>query len=243
MGEQMAHFKVIKGPGPPLRKHFDEGIVKAPIACPFLEIDDQKLVQRTIVALRRGPIRYHRDQVIVCEGDPADYIFLVLDGIVRSCRTFQDGARSIADFYLPRELFGWTDLNHPLSAEAATNAMVLYLKRSALLAVAARDSRIGSFLLAATTNELRRTQEHALLMSRSARCRVATFLLDLSRRLGTTKYLDLPMSHQDIADHLGLTIETVSRTITELERSELIARLSPRTLLLLNRASLLRLRN
>ena len=243
MGEQMAHFKVIKGPGPPLRKHFDEGIVKAPIACPFLEIDDQKLVQRTIVALRRGPIRYHRDQVIVCEGDPADYIFLVLDGIVRSCRTFQDGDRSIADFYLPGELFGWTDLNHPLSAEAATNAMVLYLKRSALLAVAARDSRIGSFLLAATTNELRRTQEHALLMSRSARCRVATFLLDLSRRLGTAKYLDLPMSHQDIADHLGLTIETVSRTITELERSELIARLSPRTLVLLNRASLLRLRN
>jgi CRP/FNR family nitrogen fixation transcriptional regulator len=244
MGEQMAHFKVIKGPGSPLRKHlFDDRTVKAPVTCPFLEVDDQKLVQRTIVALRRGPIRYHRDQVIVCEGDPADYIFLVLDGIVRSCRTFQNGTRSIAGFYLPGELFGWTDQNHLLSAEAATNALVLYLKRSALLAVAAHDSRIASFLLAATTNELRRTQEHALLMSRSARCRVATFLLDLSKRLGTAKYLDLPMSHQDIADHLGLTIETVSRTITELERSELIARISPRTLVLLNRASLLRFRN
>jgi CRP/FNR family transcriptional regulator, nitrogen fixation regulation protein len=244
MGEQMAHFKVIKGPGSPLRKHlFDDRTVKAPVTCPFLEVDDQKLVQRTIVALRRGPIRYHRNQVIVCEGDPADYIFLVLDGIVRSCRTFQNGTRSIAGFYLPGELFGWTDQNHLLSAEAATNALVLYLKRSALLAVAAHDSRIASFLLAATTNELRRTQEHALLMSRSARCRVATFLLDLSKRLGTAKYLDLPMSHQDIADHLGLTIETVSRTITELERSELIARISPRTLVLLNRASLLRFRN
>jgi len=240
----MAHFKVIKGPGSPLRKHLlDDRTVRTPVTYPFLEIDDQKLVQRTIVALRRGPIRYHRDQVIVCEGDPADYIFLVVDGIVRSCRTFQSGARSIAGFYLPGELFGWTDLKHPLAAEAATNALVLYLKRSALLAVATRDSRIASFLLAATTNELRRTQEHALLMSRSARCRVATFLLDLSRRLGTAKYLDLPMSHQDIADHLGLTIETVSRTITELERSEVIARLSPRTLVLLNRASLFRLRN
>jgi CRP/FNR family transcriptional regulator, nitrogen fixation regulation protein len=240
----MAHFKVIKGPGSPPRTHlFDDRIIKAPVAYPFLEVDDQKLVQRTIVALRRGPIRYHRDQVIVCEGDPADYIFLVMDGIVRSCRTFQSGARSIAGFYLPGELFGWTDLKHPLAAEAATNALVLYLKRSALLAVATHDSRIASFLLAATTNELRRTQEHALLMSRSARCRVATFLLDLSRRLGTAKYLDLPMSHQDIADHLGLTIETVSRTITELERSELIARISPRTLVLLNRASLFRLRN
>jgi CRP/FNR family nitrogen fixation transcriptional regulator len=244
MGEQMAHFKVIKGPGPPLRKHLlDDRTVRAPITCPFLEVDEQKLVQRTIVALRRGPIRYHRDQVIVCEGEPADYIFLVVDGIVRSCRNFQNGARSIAGFYLPGELFGWTDLKHLLSAEAATNAMVLYLKRSALLTVAASDSRIASFLLAATTNELRRTQEHVLLMSRSARCRVATFLLDLSRRLGTAKYLDLPMSHQDIADHLGLTIETVSRTITELERAELIARISPRTLILLNRPSLLRMKN
>jgi CRP/FNR family nitrogen fixation transcriptional regulator len=72
---------------------------------------------------------------------------------------------------------------------------------------------------------------------------VATFLLDLSKRLGKAKFLELPMSHQDIADHLGLTIETVSRTITELERLQLIARLSPRTLVLLNRPSLFRIKN
>ena len=240
----MAHFKLVKGPDSPARQHiFDERILNGVVNCPFLEGNDQRLVQSTIIALRRGPIRYHRDQVIVCEGDDAEYIFLVVDGIVRSCRTFQNGARSITGFYLPGELFGWTDLKHLLSAEAATNALVLYLKRSALLSVAARDGRIASFLLAATTNELRRAQEHALLISRSAKCRVATFLLDLSRRLGTAKYLDLPMSHQDIADHLGLTIETVSRTITELERSELIARISPRTLVLLNRQSLLRMKN
>ena len=238
----MAHFKLVKGPESPARQRLF-GTLNGVVNCPFLEGNDQRLVQSTIIALRRGPIRYNRDQVIVCEGDAAEYIFLVVDGIVRSCRTFQNGARSITGFYLPGELFGWTDLKHLLSAEAATNAMVLYLKRSALLSVAARDGRIASFLLAATTNELRRAQEHALLISRSAKCRVATFLLDLSRRLGTAKYLDLPMSHQDIADHLGLTIETVSRTITELERSELIARISPRTLVLLNRQSLLRMKN
>jgi CRP/FNR family transcriptional regulator, nitrogen fixation regulation protein len=65
----------------------------------------------------------------------------------------------------------------------------------------------------------------------------------LSIRLETTKYLDLPMSHQDIADYLGLTIETVSRTITEFERSGLIARISPRTLILLNRPLLSRIKN
>lgn len=225
------------------RGGFHDGALAAMANWPAIQGDDEKLVQRTLVALRRGPIRHNRDQVIVCEGDPAHYIFLVIEGIVRSCRTFQNGTRNILGFYLPGEVFGWTDLKHALSVEAATDAMILYLKRSTLLSIAARDSRIASFLLDATTNELRRTQEHALLIGRSAKCRLATFLLDLSSRLGKTKYLDLPMSHQDIADHLGLTIETVSRTITELERSQLVARLSPRTLILLNRPSLLRIKN
>jgi len=205
--------------------------------------DDQTVVQRSITTLRRGPIRHRRDQLIVCEGDPADYIFLVLDGVVRSCRTFQNGARNILGFYLPGELFGWANQKHALSVEAATDAMIQYHKRSALLSVAERDSRMANFLLAETTSELLRAQEHAFLIGKSAKSRLATFLLDLSRRLGKTKYLELPMSHQDIADHLALTIETVSRTITELERSQVIARLSPRTLVLLNRSSLSRMKN
>lgn len=225
------------------RRVLDDSALTANVNWPAIPGDDEKLVQNAIIALRRGPIRHRRDQVIVCEGDPAEYIFLVMDGVVRSCRTLQSGTRNILSFYLSGELFGWTDLKHSLSVEAATDAMILYLKRSALLSIAARDSRIASFLLTATTSELRRTQEHALLIGRSAKCRVATFLLDLARRLGQTKYLDLPMSHQDIADHLGLTIETVSRTITDLERSRLVARLSPRTLVLLNRSSLFRIKN
>src|SRR5262245_10020430 len=205
--------------------------------------EGQTLVQRSITSFRRGPIRHRRDQLIVCEGDQADYIFLVMDGVVRSCRTCQNGTRNILGFYLPGELFGWANQKHALSVEAATDAMILYHKRSTLHSAAARDSRIANFLLAETTNELLRAQEHALLIGKSAKSRVATFLLDLSRRLGKVKYLELPMSHQDIADHLGLTIETVSRTITELERLQVITRLSPRTLLLLNRSSLLRMKN
>jgi CRP/FNR family nitrogen fixation transcriptional regulator len=104
-----------------------------------------------------------------------------------------------------------------------------------------QDSRIASYLLAATTTELRHTQAYSLLMSRSAECRVTTFLIDLSKRLEKTSYLDLPMSHQDIADHLGLTIETLSRTITALEKSRSIARAPHRTLVMRNRASLVRM--
>jgi len=225
------------------RDSFGSILANGILNSPYTGYVDQGPVHRTISALRRGPIRYRRNQTITCEGDSADYIFVVVDGIIRSCRTFKNGARSIAAFHLPGELFGWADPKHQFSAEAATNAMVLYLKRSALLSIAAHDSRIASFLLAATTCELRRTQEHALLISRGAKCRLATFLLDLSSRLDATEYLDLPMSHRDIADHLGLTIETVSRTITELQRSGLIARKSPRTLALLNRPSLSRIKN
>ena len=196
---------------------------------------DQQAVKNSILALRRGPIRYCSDATIVCEGDPAEYVFLVVSGVVRSCRTYEDGSRHIVAFHFPGELFGWSgDLIHSLAVEAATDTLVLFLKRSTLLAAAIQDRRIASYLLASTKNELERAQEHSLLLTRPAHCRAATFLIDLSTRLGNPKHLYLPMSHRDIADHLGLTIETLNRTITKLEKSGSIARASRRTLVLLN---------
>ena len=205
---------------------------------------DRQTVTDSILAFRRGPIRYSRGAMIACEGDPTDYMYVVVSGVVRSCRTHRDGSRGIVAFHLSGELFGWNcELTHSLSLEAATDTLVFFLKRSALLAAAIRDGRIATYLLAATTNELRRVQDHSLLLSRLAECRVATFLIDLSMRLGTTSYLELPMSHQDIADHLGFTIETLSRTITRLEKSRSIARSSCQTLVLRNRASLVQIAN
>ena len=75
-------------------------------------------------------------------------------------------------------------------------------------------------------------------MSKSAKCRVATFFIELWNRLGRAEYLDIPMSHQDIADHLGLTIETVSRAIADLERSKMLTRISCKRLLVRNRLTL-----
>ncbi|MFZ1184101.1 MAG: helix-turn-helix domain-containing protein [Pseudolabrys sp.] len=205
---------------------------------------DQQTVTDRILAFRRGPIRFRHNAMIACEGDPTDYMYVVVSGVVRSCRTHRNGSRGIVAFHLPGELFGWSgEPVHSLSLEAATNTLVFFLKRSALHAAAIRDGRIATYLLAATTNELRRVQEHSLLLSRLAECRVATFLIDLSMRLGTTSHLDLPMSHQDIADHLGFTIETLSRTITTMEKSGSIARSSGRTLVLRNRASLAQIAN
>lgn len=195
-------------------------------------VADEETVRRALCALQRGPIHFHCEKVLACEGDTADYIFLVVSGVVRSCRTYQNGSRGVVAFYLPGDMFGWDDAKFSLSIEAATDALVLFLKRRALLSLAARDSRIGSFLLAETTKELRRTQQHSLLMGQSAKIRVATFLTDLWTRLGKPASVDLPMLHQDIADYLGLTIETLSRTITNFEQSGLLTRQSYRKLVL-----------
>ena len=205
--------------------------------------DEYKSLARTIFALRRGPIRYSRDQTIVIEGEASDYIFLVISGVVRSFRSFQDGTRTIVTFYLPTEFFGLTDHpTHLLTAEAAADANILFFKRSALVSVAKRESRIANFLLTTTLTELQRTQEYSLLISRDAKGRVASFLIDLSKRIRMQACLDLPMSHQDIADHLGLTIETLSRTITQMENSGVIMRgRSCHDLILNNRKALARM--
>jgi CRP/FNR family nitrogen fixation transcriptional regulator len=157
---------------------------------------------------------------------------------VRHCKTFENGSRNIVAFYLPGDLFGWSNAKHVFSVEAAADAMVLFIKRAGLLSIASQEGRVASFLLATTTNDLRRSHEHSLLINKSATCRVGTFLADLWARSGKLKYLDLPVSHQDIADYLGLTIETLSRTITGMERSGVISRVSTRRLIIRNEMAL-----
>ena len=201
-------------------------------------IGSDEPVKRAFSGIKQVPIRFYRDNVIACEGDPAEHIFFVVRGVVRSCRNFKMGVRNIVAFSLPGDFLGWTGQKRSLSIEAATDAEVLFIKRSALSSLAAQENRIAIFLLRATTNELERAEEHISLMSKSAKCRVATFLTDLWVRLGSAEYLDVPMSHQDIADHLGLTIETVSRAISDLERSKMITRVSCKKLLIQNRLSL-----
>jgi len=176
-------------------------------AIEFPEIFGNKdALKRALVALQRGPIRFRRDNVIACEGEAADYLFFVVSGVVRHCKTFESGVRNIVAFYLPGDLFGWND--DALSVEAAADAMVLFIKRAGLLSIALQESRVASFLLATTTNDLRRSHEHALLINKSATCRIATFLADLWTRSGKLQYLDLPVSHplspKGMIDHLRL---------------------------------------
>ena len=82
---------------------------------------------------------------------------------------------------------------------------------------------------------------HSLLLIKSAQERVAAFLLEMSRRLAGSDSVELPMGRQDIADYLGLTIETVSRTLTQLESTQAIELIASRQIVLRNRPALSRL--
>ena len=207
-------------------------------------VGDDASLQRKLSALQRGPVRFYQNNVIALNEDVADHLMFVITGVVRSCKICRNGNRSIVSFYLPGDFVGWVDAKLSLSIEAATDTELLFIKRKGLVSLASQNVRVANVLLTATTNELTRAQEHVLLMNKSAKCRAATFLTDLWVRLGKAQYLDVPMSHQDIADYLGVTIETLSRSITDLERSGLIARVrSQRRLILQNHFGLRRVIN
>src|SRR5262245_15803041 len=150
----------------------------------------------------------HRNAEIYGEGEPATQLYKVVSGIVRTCRFLIDGRRQIGGFYLPGDTFGLeTTAEHTCSAEAVTDVDLLVIKTGE------PSLQLWDLL----GRELRRTQDHVLLLAKTAPERVATFLLDMARRIRSRDEVELPMSRQDIADYLGLTIETVSRTLTQLE--------------------------
>lgn len=158
---------------------------------------------------------YAKDEEIFGQGEEADRVHMVLSGVVRTARFLSDGRRQIGGFYYPGDLVDvGSGAVHRYSAEAVCASTLLAMRRSALGA-AARAAELA--IWDATRRELERAQEHLLLLGRKTACeRVATFLLDLARteRGGA---MTLQMSRQDMADYLGLTIETVSRMMTQLQ--------------------------
>jgi len=185
---------------------------------------------------------FARNAEIYGEGEPAEYLYKVVSGVVRTSKVLSDGRRQIGAFYTPGDLFG-LELgdDHTCSAEAIADTKVVVIKRSAVLAMAARDTAIAQELWSATARELQRVQERVLFLIKSAEERVAGFLLEMARRNPSAQVVELPMSRQDIADYLGLTIETVSRTITHLENATVIAVPTARRIEIRSRSALNRL--
>lgn len=203
---------------------------------------------RDVVA-RHGVVTSHaRNAEVFGEDQAADHFYIVLSGTVRICKLLGDGRRQIETFCLAGDVFGWEIApRHRFSAEAVSECKLVRIKRSILFARAADDAELAHALWALAAAELNRAQDHLLVLGRkTAQERVATFLLDMAQRSGTGQgpngiEVTLPMSRQDIADFLGLTIETVSRTLTHLEEMAAIALPSSRRVLLRDGAALKRL--
>jgi CRP/FNR family transcriptional regulator, nitrogen fixation regulation protein len=193
-------------------------------------------------AMMGAVMSFPRNSEIFGENEPAEYVYRVISGSVRTYKILSDGRRQVSGFYLPGDIFGLEFADeHTFSAEAIADAKVVVVKRSAIAALAGRDPAIGRELFALTGRELRRAQDRVLLLVKSAQERVASFLLEMAERAGAGNTIELPMSRQDIADYLGLTIETVSRTLTGLESAATIEVPASRRIVLRNRSALSRL--
>jgi CRP/FNR family nitrogen fixation transcriptional regulator len=184
-------------------------------------------------------MKFGRNQEIFGENEPTEYVYKVIKGAVRTYKILCDGRRQIGAFYLPGDIFGLEiGKEHQISAEAISDAVVMVIRRSAVVSLAERDCKAAHELWIFTGRELHRVQEHMMLLVKSAQQRVACFLLEMSERLATTDAVELPMSRQDIGDYLGLTIETVSRTMTQLVSDHAIGLPTSRHIVLRNRKAL-----
>lgn len=181
-----------------------------------------------------------REDVLFYESDAAEHYFKVLTGAVRCCKLLADGRRHVSEFYLPGDFIGLDgEANYLFTAEAVTETSVVRYTRRSVDALALQEPRIGRRLLSIACHGVSVAQQKLVLLARkTAEERIATFLLDLADRNGETDRVSLPMSRTDIGDHLGLTMETVSRGLSHLKSEGLIALESSHHILFRNRGAL-----
>ncbi|MEK9284702.1 MULTISPECIES: helix-turn-helix domain-containing protein [unclassified Bradyrhizobium] len=164
---------------------------------------------------------YKEHNEIYGEKQPAEYVYQVKKGAVQTYKILADGRRQIGAFHLVGDFFGLENgSTHRFTAEAVVETTVRLIKRQSLETVAENDAVVTRNLLSMTTKSLQHAENHMLLLGRKdAIERVAAFLLEMDDRLAGAGNMTLPMSRRDIADYLGLTLETVSRALARLRRA------------------------
>jgi len=192
------------------------GIAKSPHAD-----DDLRALQQ--VGMK---VRCTRNETIFNEGDEATYCYKVISGAVRLCKHMTDGRRQIADFLLAGEFFGFLQFGgYKFTAEAVGEVVLMCYPQRQLERLSASMPSMRGRLLTLVSQRLLDMQDHLVMLGRqTAKERVASFLLLIADRSDAEEGLsfELPMGRQDIADYLGLTIETVCRELTDLKRSKSI---------------------
>ena len=164
----------------------------------------------------------------------------MIRGAVRTYKLLNDGRRQIGAFLLPGDVFGlYSGSAHRLTAEAIVDTTVRLVKRHNLERRRRIECKGCPQSLDHDASELRHAEDHMLLLGRkTAMEKVATFLLEMDRRLAKAGMMALPMCRRDIGDYLGLTLETVSRTLSQLSDQGVLVFSSARQIVLRNRQRL-----
>jgi CRP/FNR family transcriptional regulator len=198
--------------------------VRALSVCAVLKADEMAGLANIV---NRG--RYDAGATIMMEGDPADHVYNIVDGTVQIYRLMPDGRRQITGFLMGGDFLGLAlnDTN-PYSAEAVGPVTLCKMPRRRFEQLIDAFPQLERRMLVDASNELFAAQDQMLLLGRkTAREKVATFLLMLARRAARRgkagDEITLAMSRTCIGDYLGLTIETVSRTVTQLRRDGILA--------------------
>jgi CRP/FNR family nitrogen fixation transcriptional regulator len=193
------------------------------------------------VSLPCSVLWFARNEEIFGEEEDAAFVYKVISGTVRDVRILSDGRRLVGAFHLAGEVFGLDcGASHCYCAEAVEESEIAVVRRSAIDKAADADGVAARKLWGLTSRDLRQLQDHMLLLGRkSALERVASFLKGMFSRSPAGDAVDLSMSRADIADYLGLTIETISRTLTQLERSHAISMPTSRHIILHGRLAML----
>jgi CRP/FNR family transcriptional regulator, nitrogen fixation regulation protein len=205
-----------------------------------LPASDQFVAITGHAGLVASEFSYKKDEEIYGEDEPAEYVYQVISGAVRSYKLLSDGRRQIGAFHLPGDMFGLeTGATHRLGTEAIIDTTVRLVKRRSLEQAAAVDVQVARKLWTMTAGDLRHAEDHMLLLGRkTAMERVATFLLEMDGRLAVAGMLALPMCRRDIGDYLGLTLETVSRALSQLHSQGVLGFSGARQIMLRNRQRL-----
>lgn len=172
-------------------------------------------------------ISVQRDREIHAQGDQAAYCYRIVSGCIRMVKLMEDGRRQIGEFLMTGDLLGFDALEtYDFATEAVSDVVLRRYPRRMVDALAERNIALARRLRAVTSISLRLAHTRLVLLGRkTASERIASFLLEMIERLPNVRrnVLDLPMSRTDMADHLGLTIETVCRVLAHLRRDGTIA--------------------
>lgn len=216
---------------------FTNNSINATTPIPLGLINEGDILATQIHTLKAGQPLFH-------EGDKSEFVYQVLEGLLRTSKVMANGRRQVLTFGYPDDIVGLShDCSYHNDCEAVVPTKVLVLKKNACSANYGNDQVLFDRLLKLAACEVSNMQEHFMMLGRkSAIEKIASFLLAIGSRTGHVENgriaFNLPMKRSDIADFLGLTIETVSRVLTQLRKDGLIDLQNPHEVSILKKNAL-----